>query len=397
MGALEGKTVVLGVTGGIAAYKAVELLRLMKKESAAVRVIMTANACRFVGPLTFEALAGCPVCTTLFEPGANAVVGHIQWARTADAVVVAPATANFLAKAANGIADDALSTFICAVDSPTLLCPSMNTHMYQSAAVQRNIDRLQKDGCTLLTPGAGALACGTSGPGRLPEPHHILDRTIKALTPTDLADKRILVTAGPTHEYLDPVRFITNPSSGKMGFAVAGAAEHRGAQVVLICGETHLEPPLNVTVVPVGSAQDMAEAVSCHADDVDAVVKAAAVSDYRPRERAAQKLKKTADELTITLSKTKDILKDLGRRTERPFLVGFAAESQALETHARNKLREKNLDIIVANLIVNRDAGFKADTNRVSLFYRDGSSESLPLMSKTALAHVLLDRMRERM
>lgn len=397
MGALEGKTVVLGVTGGIAAYKAVELLRLMKKESAAVRVIMTANACRFVGPLTFEALAGCPVCTTLFEPGANAVVGHIQWARTADAVVVAPATANFLAKAANGIADDALSTFICAVDSPILLCPSMNTHMYQSAAVQRNIDRLQKDGCTLLTPGAGALACGTSGPGRLPEPHHILDRTIKALTPTDLADKRILVTAGPTHEYLDPVRFITNPSSGKMGFAVAGAAEHRGAQVVLICGETHLEPPLNVTVVPVGSAQDMAEAVSCHADDVDAVVKAAAVSDYRPRERAAQKLKKTADELTITLSKTKDILKDLGRRAERPFLVGFAAESQALETHARNKLREKNLDIIVANLIVNRDAGFKADTNRVSLFYRDGSSESLPLMSKTALAHVLLDRMRERM
>jgi len=397
MGALEGKTVVLGVTGGIAAYKAVELLRLMKKESAAVRVIMTANACRFVGPLTFEALAGCPVCTTLFEPGANAVVGHIQWARTADAVVVAPATANFLAKAANGIADDALSTFICAVDSPILLCPSMNTHMYQSAAVQRNIDRLQKDGCTLLTPGAGALACGTSGPGRLPEPHHILDRTIKALTPTDLADKRILVTAGPTHEYLDPVRFITNPSSGKMGFAVAGAAEHRGAKVVLICGETHLEPPLNVTVVPVGSAQDMAEAVSCHADDVDAVVKAAAVSDYRPRERAAQKLKKTADELTITLSKTKDILKDLGRRAERPFLVGFAAESQALETHARNKLREKNLDIIVANLIVNRDAGFKADTNRVSLFYRDGSSESLPLMSKTALAHVLLDRMRERM
>jgi len=397
MGALEGKTVVLGVTGGIAAYKAVELLRLMKKESAAVRVIMTANACRFVGPLTFEALAGCPVCTTLFEPGANAVVGHIQWARTADAVVVAPATANFLAKAANGIADDALSTFICAVDSPILLCPSMNTHMYQSAAVQRNIDRLQKDGCTLLTPGAGALACGTSGPGRLPEPHHILDRTIKALTRTDLADKRILVTAGPTHEYLDPVRFITNPSSGKMGFAVAGAAEHRGAQVVLICGETHLEPPLNVTVVPVGSAQDMAEAVSCHADDVDAVVKAAAVSDYRPRERAAQKLKKTADELTITLSKTKDILKDLGRRAERPFLVGFAAESQALETHARNKLREKNLDIIVANLIVNRDAGFKADTNRVSLFYRDGSSESLPLMSKTALAHVLLDRMRERM
>jgi len=397
MGALEGKTVVLGVTGGIAAYKAVELLRLMKKESAAVRVIMTANACRFVGPLTFEALAGCPVCTTLFEPGANAVVGHIQWARTADAVVVAPATANFLAKAANGIADDALSTFICAVDSPILLCPSMNTHMYQSAAMQRNIDRLQKDGCSLLTPGAGALACGTSGPGRLPEPHHILDRTIKALTPTDLADKRILVTAGPTHEYLDPVRFITNPSSGKMGFAVAGAAEHRGAKVVLICGETHLEPPLNVTVVPVGSAQDMAEAVSCHADDVDAVVKAAAVSDYRPRERAAQKLKKTADELTITLSKTKDILKDLGRRAERPFLVGFAAESQALETHARNKLREKNLDIIVANLIVNRDAGFKADTNRVSLFYRDGSSESLPLMSKTALAHVLLDRMRERM
>lgn len=397
MGALEGKTVVLGVTGGIAAYKAVELLRLMKKESAAVRVIMTANACRFVGPLTFEALAGCPVCTTLFEPGANAVVGHIEWARTADAVVVAPATANFLAKAANGIADDALSTFICAVDSPILLCPSMNTHMYRSAAVQRNIDRLQKDGCTLLTPGAGALACGTSGPGRLPEPHHILDRTIKALTRTDLADKRILVTAGPTHEYLDPVRFITNPSSGKMGFAVAGAAEHRGAQVVLICGETRLEPPLNVTVVPVCSAQDMAEAVSRHADDVDAVVKAAAVSDYRPRERAAQKLKKTADELTITLSKTKDILKDLGRRAERPFLVGFAAESQALETHARNKLREKNLDIIVANLIVNEDAGFKADTNRVSLFYRDGSGESLPLMSKTALAHVLLDRMRERM
>ena len=389
---LRGKQIVLGVSGGIAAYKAVELLRLMKKEEADVRVILTANAQWFVGPGTFQALSGQPVCTNLFNGEGDASIRHIEWAESADAVVIAPATANIIGKLAGGIADDALSTFMLAVTSPVLLCPAMNTHMYENRAVQRNLDTLEADGYHITEPGAGQLACGTTGPGRLPEPAEILDRLRQVLTRKDLSNKRILVTAGPTQEAIDPVRFISNPSTGKMGYAIARAAEYRGATVVLVSGPTNLPDPANVTTIRVRSAREMADAVFDHLDGSDIIIKTAAVSDYRPREIAEQKIKKSADEMTLTLQKNIDILRELGQRKNGRILVGFAAETEELVQNASKKLVEKNLDIIVGNLIGVKGSGFGADTNKVTLFFRDGSRESLDTMEKEQVANTLLDR-----
>ena len=393
---LTDKQVILGVSGGIAAYKSVELLRGLVKQGAQPRVTMTANACRFVGPLTFQALSGRPVCTGLFEESDDAAIRHIDWAREADLVVVAPATANFIGKLANGIADDALSTMLLAVTAPVAICPSMNTHMYENAAVQRNIERLRLDGRHIIEPAAGELACGTTGAGRLPEPAFILDRLEALLTEKDLSGKRVLVTAGPTHEAIDPVRFLTNPSSGKMGFAVATAAEHRGARVTLVSGPSHLPPPAAVDFIPVCSAMDMAEAVLDRMDGVDIVIKAAAVSDFRPAERAAHKIKKDKAEMTLTLQKNPDILKELGRRRDGQILVGFAAETQSLETNATGKLAAKHLDMIVANRVGGPDSGFLSDTNSVTFFFKDGTQESLPSMDKMDVAHILLDRVVDR-
>ncbi len=393
---LKNKNIVLGVTGGIAAYKSVELLRLLKREGADVRVIMTANACWFVGPLTFKALAGHPVCTGLFDNNDDVSIRHIEWAREADAVVIAPATANIIGKLANGIADDALSTFVLAVTSPIIVCPSMNTHMYQSRPVQRNLALLKGDGYHIVEPAAGDLACGTTGPGRLREPEDILDRLKAFLAPKDLGGKRVLVTAGPTHESIDPVRFISNPSSGKMGYAVARAAEQRGAEVTLVTGPNTLADPINVNLIRVKSAREMAWAVEDYSRDVHVIVKAAAVSDYSPRKQSSRKIKKVKDEMTLSLKRNPDILKELGSRKKGRILVGFAAETEDLEANAAKKLIEKKLDMIVANLVGKKDSGFSADTNTVTLFFKGGAKESLPSMEKDAVAHILLDRIVER-
>ena len=389
---IDKKNIVLGVSGGIAAYKSVELLRLFVKEGANVRVILTKNAQEFVGTLTFEALSGRSICTDLFEKNDDASIRHIDWAQQADIAVIAPATANIVGKLANGIADDALSTFMMAVTCPVILCPSMNTHMFQSKAVQRNLEILRSDGYFVIDPDSGSLACGTTGPGRLPEPHDILDRTVFYLTLKDLKDKKILITAGPTREPIDPVRFISNPSSGKMGFAVARAAEYRGGEVTLITGPTNLSDPNNVAVIRVNTAKDMALAVFDNFEHSDIIIKTAAVSDYRPKDNAEQKLKKEKNELVLPLVKTQDILKEIGRNKKEQILVGFAAETEQLERYAEQKLVEKNLDIIVGNIVGHPDSGFDADTNTVTLFYKDGTKENLPKMPKDDVANLLLDR-----
>lgn len=389
---IDNKNIVLGVSGGIAAYKSVELLRLLVKEGANVRVIMTKYAQAFVGALTFEALSRQAVCTSLFENNNDASIRHVEWADEADAVVIAPATANIIGKLANGIADDALSTFMLVITCPVILCPSMNTHMFESNAVQRNLEILRSDGYFIIDPGSGKLACGTTGPGRLPEPEDILDRTIFYLTPKDLEDKRILVTAGPTREPIDPVRFISNPSSGKMGFAVARAAERRGGKVTLITGPTNLSDLNNVTVLRVNTAQEMSNAVFENMAYSDIIIKTAAVSDYKPKEQAKQKIKKEKNELVLSLERTQDILKEIGRNKKERILVGFAAETEHLERHAEKKLAEKNLDIIVGNIVGYPDSGFGADTNSVTLFYKDGAKENFAQMPKDDVANLLLDR-----
>ncbi|HHP7234003.1 MAG TPA: bifunctional phosphopantothenoylcysteine decarboxylase/phosphopantothenate--cysteine ligase CoaBC [Desulfobacterales bacterium] len=396
---IKNRNVVLGVCGGIAAYKSVELLRLITRGGAKVRVVMTANAEQFVGWMTFEALSGNPVTSSLFNRGDRASFKHIDWAQEADAVVIAPATANMLGKLAGGIADDALSTFMMVVTAPVLLCPSMNTNMYRSRAVQRNLETLKSDGYHVLEPGSGDLACGTVGPGRMPEPEAICDRLIACLSPKDLRGRKVLVTAGPTREAIDPVRFISNPSSGKMGFAVARAAEHRGAEVTLVSGPTLLGDPPNVNVLRVVTADEMQAAVLEHVDDAHIIVKTAAVSDYRPETTSVHKVKKEALEtMRIEFVRTPDILRAVGDRKRRgQFLVGFAAETEQLQQHAQKKLVEKNLDVIVGNVVGGTDAGFNADTNRVTLFYRDGNREEIPLMEKDAVAHILLNRIVERL
>lgn len=389
---IKKKNIILGVSGGIAAYKSVELLRLLVKQGANVRVMMTENARWFVGPLTFEALSGQPVCTDLFEKNDDASIRHIQWAEAADAVVIAPATANIIGKLSGGIADDALSTFLLAVTCPVIVCPSMNTHMFESRAVQRNLETLGADGHFIVDPESGTLACGTTGPGRLPEPEDIVDRIAYYLSTKDLKDKKILVTSGPTRESVDPVRFISNPSSGKMGFAVARAAEYRGGEVTLITGPTHLPDPNNVKVIRIQTAREMAQAVFDNMEHSDIIIKTAAVSDYRPKDPATQKIKKEKGELVLYLERTQDILKEIGLRKKDQILVGFAAETENLEQHAETKLVEKNLDIIVGNIVGESSSGFGADTNKVTLFFKEGTQEPLLVMEKDAVAHILLDR-----
>ncbi len=404
---IKDKNIVIGISGGIAAYKSAELLRLIKKQDANVRVVMTHNAGYFVNPLTFEALSGKPVYTDPFEKGGNTEIRHIEWAENTDAVVLAPATANIIGKIANGIADDALSTFLLAVTCPVLICPSMNTNMYNKISVKRNIEILKKDGYFIVEPVSGELACGTSGQGRLPDPEQILDRLVYCLCPKDFKDKRVVVTAGPTREHIDPVRYISNPSSGKMGYAIARAAEHRGADVTLITGPVNLEPPVNVKTVSAVSADDMAKAVFDSVEHCDIIIKTAAVADYRPKEKARQKIKKSLGEITLILQKNEDILFKLGENKNNHILVGFAAETQNLEENAKDKLARKNLDIIVGNLVGERIDGndygnedekspvFGMDTNKAVFFFRNGDTEYLPLMEKDMLAHVLLDRIRD--
>lgn len=395
---LRGKTIGLGICGGIAAYKSVELLRILVKHGAKVRVIATRNALNFIGKHTLQALAGNPLLTDLFEDGADASIKHIEWAQQSDAVIIAPATANCLSKLAQGMADDALSTFLLAAECPVIAAPSMNSVMYDSPPVRRNIKQILHDGRFIIFPSAGLLACGTEGTGRMPEPLHIADYLISVLTPKTMKGRRIMVTAGPTREHIDPVRFISNPSSGKMGFAIARAAAHRGAEVILITGPVSLPfpPEKNINTIPIISAADMKEAVFEHFDQVDILIKSAAVGDYRPKSPKKHKIKKTEDDLTLLLAKNPDILKEAGERKKHQFLVGFAAETESLEQNAVSKMQQKNLDMIVGNLIGSPETGFSADTNQVTLFLRNGTQEKLPVMSKYKLAGLLLDHILQR-
>ncbi len=388
---LKQKNVVLGVSGGIAAYKAVELLRLLVKAGAETRVVMTRNATRFVGPLTFEALSGREVCVDLFDPHESAGIRHIQWAEAADAVIVAPATANIIGKMANGLADDALSTFMLAVTSPVMVCPAMNTNMYAAEAVQANLKALKQFGYTLLDPEAGELACGTVGPGRLPEPAYIFDRFLHLITPKDLAGKQVLVTAGPTRESIDPVRFISNPSSGKMGYAIARAAEMRGADVTLISGPVEIDPPNHVNFIAVETAAQMHDAVVRHAGDAGIIIKSAAVADYAPAQTAPHKIKKTDGPETLVLERTQDILKSIAGNGKGRITVGFAAETRDLDRNATEKLGTKQLDMLVGNLVGVDGSGFQADTNQVTLYFKDGTRTPLDKMAKSDLAHLILD------
>lgn len=392
LGVLKGKNIILGVCGGIAAYKSVELLRLLAKEEACIRVVMTKAAAAFVGPITFQALSRGPVLTDLFQRDGVSEIEHIAWAEDADAVVVAPATANIIGKIAHGIADDPLTTLLLAVQVPVLIAPSMNVRMYQNPITQDNLRRLKAFGFHLLQPETGPMACGDSGMGRLPEPQTIVESLMRLVSSADLEGQSVLITAGPTREPMDPVRFLSNPSSGKMGYALARAARRRGAKVVLISGPTCLDSPSDVSVIRIGTAEEMESAVLQHLDSADIIIKAAAVSDYKPIAMSNQKMKKGSDNLVIELCRTPDILTKLGEMKEGRILVGFAAETESVVENAAGKLKEKNLDFIVANDVSMPDAGFGADTNCVTLIFRDGSRESLPLMTKDALADLILDR-----
>ncbi len=395
---LKEAHILLGVTGGIAAYKSVEVLRLLKKAGANVHVAMTRAALEFVGKTTFEVLSENLVLTDLWKDTHSSVT-HIDIATSVDAALIAPATANFIGKLAGGIADDALLTTLLAVTNPMMICPSMNTDMYQNIRVQRNLDILEQDGIHIIDPDDGVLACKTVGTGRLPEPWFIFDRLCAFMTPKDLLGKKVLITAGPTLETIDPVRYVSNHSSGKMGYAIARAAEKKGAIVTLISGPVSLDPPMGVDCIRVESCDEMARAVFSHLEAADIIIKVAAVADYRPVDPGVLKIKKTANSKNLTLSMTEnmDILKQVGKlKTENQFLVGFAAETNDLERHALIKIKKKNLDMIAANLVGTDDSGFKTDTNKVTLFLKDGSSKDIPLMDKEKVAHILLDTIIEQ-
>lgn len=391
---LGNKKIILGVCGGIAAYKAIELLRLLTKAGADVHVIMTPAAQEFVAPLTFQTLSSNPVHTELFNLIAEREIGHISLADCADLFIVAPATANVIGKIAAGIADDMLTTTVMATKAPVLLAPAMNVNMFTNPIYQENEQKLRRFGYLFEAPVCGTLACGWEGEGKLAAPEAIFESVIAALTEKDLSGKTIMVTAGPTREEIDPVRYISNHSSGKMGYALARAAQRRGARVLLISGPTALVAPDGVIIVKVTSAIEMQSEVMARVAECDAVIMAAAVADYRPLVRNITKIKKKADSATLELIKNPDILAGLGGMDDclrpRPFLVGFAAETDTLPENAVKKLKEKNLDMIVANDVSQTDAGFNVDTNRALLFFKDGSSSDCGLMSKDQLAGIIL-------
>ncbi len=390
---LAGKEVVVGVCGGIAAYKAAELVRLFRRARAEVHVVMTRSATEFVTPLTFQTLSGNPVHTELFNLIQEREIGHISLADRADLFVVAPATANVIGKVAGGIADDLLTTTLMATRAPVLFAPAMNVNMYENPLYRRNQQLLLQHGYHFISPVVGELACGWEGAGKLPDPADIFEEALKLLTPQDLAGTAVLVTAGPTREAIDPVRYISNRSSGKMGYAIARAARLRGARVTLVSGPTCLSAPRGVELVRVESAVEMRQAVLARADETDIVFKAAAVADYRPTVRAGQKLKKGKDDLScIELEANPDILAELGRRSGGRILVGFAAETDELEANATAKLAAKNLDLIVANDVSRTDVGFDVECNEVRLFFADGRRLELAKMDKFALAGKLLDQ-----
>ena len=394
---LKGKTVILGVTGGIAAYKSAGLTSLLVKAGADVQVIMTEHAREFIAPLTFEALTNQRCHTDTFDRNHEYSTEHVSLASRADAVIIAPATANVIAKLACGIADDMLTTTVLACDCPKIVVPAMNTRMYENPVTQDNLEKLRKYGVTVVEPAAGRLACGDVGKGKMPEPDVLFQYVLMACAfEKDMAVKKVLVTAGPTQERIDPVRYITNHSTGRMGYSIAKICALRGAEVTLVTGQTALEPPLFVDMVPVVSARDMYEAVVERSGEMDVIIKAAAVADYRPAVTSDEKIKKSDGDMAIDMERTDDILGYLGQHKEPgQFLCGFSMETQNMLENSRAKLRKKNLDMIVANNLKVKGAGFGTDTNVVTIITADMEKE-LELMSKDEVAARLLDEILAR-
>jgi phosphopantothenoylcysteine decarboxylase/phosphopantothenate--cysteine ligase len=383
--------IILGVTGGIACYKAVELVRLLVKAGFKVRVIMTRGAMEFVTPLTFQTLSGHPVATETFDLTQESEIGHINLADNADLFVIAPATANVIGKIASGIADDLLTTVLMATQAPVLISPAMNIHMYENPILQENLRKLGRVGYHIMEPADGYLACGYEGKGRLPDAEKILEEIERLLKKKDLSGERLLITAGPNREPLDPVRYISNRSSGKMGYALARAAVRRGAEVALVSGPTALEPPAGARLIAVTTAADMHEAILKEYGQCTAVIMAAAVSDYHAASVAEKKMKRGIGPIELRLEPNPDILKELGQNKEGKWLIGFAAETDDLTANAHKKLREKNLDIVVANNVAEQGSGFDGDTNIATIVDRTGAARALPMMSKDELADQIYD------
>lgn len=394
---LKGKKIILGITGGIAAYKSAALTSLLIKAGADVQVIMTKHAREFIAPLTFEALTNRRCLTDTFDRNHEYSTEHVALAKEADAVLIAPATANVMARLAHGIADDMLTTTVLACDCPKIIAPAMNTRMYENPATRENMDTLKRYGMTVIEPASGRLACGDMGAGKMPEPEELLQYVLMACAyEKDMTGKRVLVTAGPTRELLDPVRYITNHSTGKMGYSIAKICALRGAEVTLISGKTSLIPPMFVEVVPVVTAEDMFQEATSRSVGMDIIVKAAAVADYRPKNISDEKMKKSDGELTLELERTKDILGYLGSHKRKgQFLCGFAMETQNLLENAKEKLIRKNADMIVANNLKIQGAGFGADTNVVTIITEDGM-QALELMPKEAVAEQILNEILRR-
>lgn len=390
---LKGKTVVLGVTGGIAAYKIPNLASMLVKSGADVHVLMTEHAANFITAITFETLTGHKCVIDTFDRNFEFNVEHVALAKRADVLLVAPATANVIGKLAHGICDDMLTTTALACHCPKIIAPTMNTHMYENPILQDNLEICRRYGMTVIDPASGYLACGDTGAGKMPEPEELFDYICQAIQyPKDLAGKKVLVTAGPTREAIDPVRYITNHSTGKMGYAIAKAAARRGAEVTLVSGPVELKPLRFVKTVPVESAREMFEAVTSLAGEQDAVIKAAAVADYRPVHVASEKVKKAEGDMSIPLERTDDILAWLGaHRREGQFLCGFSMETQNMLENSRKKLEKKHIDMIVANNLKVAGAGFGTDTNVVTMITRE-KEEALEKMSKDQVAHRILDR-----
>ena len=390
---LKGKTVLLGITGSIAAYKIAYLASALQKLHADVHVLMTENATNFINPITFETLTGNKCLVDTFDRNFQFQVEHVSIAKKADVVMIAPASANVIGKIANGLADDMLTTTVMACRCRKIFAPAMNTAMYENPIVQNNIKKLQHYGYEVITPASGYLACGDTGAGKMPEPETLLEYILREVAfEKDLSGKKILVTAGPTQEAIDPVRCLTNHSSGKMGYAIAKMAMLRGAEVTLVSGPTAIEPPLFVKVVPVTSARDMFEAVTGVSDQQDIIIKAAAVADYRPKQVSEDKVKKKDDQVSIELERTDDILKYLGQHKKNgQFLCGFSMETKDMIGNSRAKLEKKNLDMVAANNLKVEGAGFQGDTNVLTLITQD-EEVSLPLMSKEDAALKILDK-----
>ena len=389
----QPKTIVLGVTGGIACYKAVELTRLLVKDGFRVQVVMTHGAMEFITPLTFQTLSGQPVASETFNLTQESEIGHINVADSADLFVIAPATANIIGKIAAGIADDLLTTVLMATRAPVLIAPSMNIHMYANPILQENLRKLRRVGYYLMEPADGYLACGYEGKGRLPEPEIILEEVRALLRKKDLGGEKMLITAGPSREPLDPVRYISNRSSGKMGYAMARAALRRGAEVALVSGPTAIEPPMGARLIPVMTTAEMRAAVLKEFATCTTVIMAAAVADFRPVGAADKKLKRETGPLELRLEPNPDILKELGAMKDGKFLLGFAAETEELTANAKKKLNAKNLDMIVANDVTREGSGFDGDTNIATILDRSGAARSLPLMTKDELADEIFDHM----